>query len=182
MNNSSSCFKFMTPFCYVLPVLNIFAINRNKLVMNFSSGFSFHMKKSNYCTNFTFGGILNRHGHFKHILQAQRCRVCGRWTQPCYTVLISHGTLPFLKKKNPLHFYWTCIFSFCISLIFLQRKTEMSFKSDLSWDSCMLFICDITELISIRFSLSLLLTVPLLTFRTKKSHFIYKNNLLLCFR
>jgi hypothetical protein len=37
-----------------------------------------YAKKSNYCTNLTFGGILNRHGHFKHTLRAQRYRDCGR--------------------------------------------------------------------------------------------------------
>jgi hypothetical protein len=28
--------------------------------------------------NLTVGGILNRHGHFKYTLRAQRCRDCGR--------------------------------------------------------------------------------------------------------
>jgi hypothetical protein len=63
------------------------------------------------------GGILNRHGHFKHTLRAQRCRDCGRWTLPCHTVPISHGSNAFSEKKNPLHFYWTCIFIFRTSLV-----------------------------------------------------------------
>jgi hypothetical protein len=58
------------------------------------------MRKSNYCTNLTFGGILNRHGHFKHTLRAQRCRAGDRWTQPCHTVPLSHrGTGISGKKK-----------------------------------------------------------------------------------
>jgi hypothetical protein len=104
--NITSCFKFMTPFCHVLPVHNIFAINRNKMMMNFSSGFSFRMKKSNYCTNLTFGRILNRHSHFKHTLRAQRYCDCGPWTQPCHTVPISHGSTAISEKENPLHFYF----------------------------------------------------------------------------
>jgi hypothetical protein len=74
-------------------------------VINFS--FSFRVKKSNYCTNLTIGGILNRHGHFKHTLRAQRCRDCGRWTLPCHTVPISHGSTAISgRKKCPLQFYW----------------------------------------------------------------------------
>jgi hypothetical protein len=57
--------------------------------------------------------------------------------------------------------------------IFLQHKTEMPVKSDLSSDSYMLFVCDVSELTNIIYSLSLLLTVPLLTFRTKNSHTFY---------
>jgi hypothetical protein len=76
------------------------------------------VKKSNYCTNLTFGGILNRHGHFKHTLLAQRCRDCGRWTPPCHTVPISYGNTAISEKKSPFHFYWACIFTFRISLVF----------------------------------------------------------------
>jgi hypothetical protein len=60
--------------------------------MNFRSGFSLRVKKSNYWRNLKFGGILNLHDHVQHTLQAQRCRDCGRWTQPCHTVPISHGS------------------------------------------------------------------------------------------
>jgi hypothetical protein len=99
MNITSSCFKFTTPFCHVLPVPNIFALNRNKLAMNFSSSFSFRVNKSNYCTNLTFGGILNRHGHIKHTEGAQRCRDCGRCTLPCHAVPISQGSTAISEKK-----------------------------------------------------------------------------------
>jgi hypothetical protein len=80
-----------------LPVHNIY---KNKLAMNFSSSFSFRVKKSNYCTNFTFGGILNRRGHFNHTLRAQICRDCGRWTQPCHTVSISHSSTAISEKNS----------------------------------------------------------------------------------
>jgi hypothetical protein len=34
---------------------------------------------------------------------------------------LSHmAALPFLKKKIPLHFYWTCIFTFRLSLVHLN--------------------------------------------------------------
>jgi hypothetical protein len=62
------------------------------------------MKKSNYCMNLTFGGILNQHGHFKHTLRAQRCHDCGRWTLPCHTVPISHGSTAISEKKKSLAF------------------------------------------------------------------------------
>jgi hypothetical protein len=94
-----------------LPVHNIFAVNRNKLAMNFSSIFSFRLKKSNYCTNLTFGGISNRHGHFKHTLQAQRCRDCGRWTLPCHTVPFSHISTA-ISDKNSLAFLVDLYFYF----------------------------------------------------------------------
>jgi hypothetical protein len=57
------------------------------------------------------GGILNRHGHFKHTLRAQRCRECGRWTLPCHTVPISHGSTAISEKKNP------CMFTGLVSLL-----------------------------------------------------------------
>jgi hypothetical protein len=62
------------------------------------------VKKSNYCTNFPFGRILNWHGHFKHTLRAQRCRDCGRWTVPCHTVPISHGSTAISGEKKSLAF------------------------------------------------------------------------------
>jgi hypothetical protein len=98
MSITSSHFKFTTPFCQVLPVHNILTVNRNKLVVNFSSSFSLCMKKPNYCTNLTFGGILNQHGQFKHTLRAQRCRDCGRWTLPCHTVTIAHSSTAISEK------------------------------------------------------------------------------------
>jgi hypothetical protein len=58
------------------------------------------MKKSNYCTNLIFGGILNRYGHFKNTLQAQRCRNCGRWTVSVIRFLSHTAAMPFLKKKS----------------------------------------------------------------------------------
>jgi hypothetical protein len=61
------------------------------------------VKKSNYCKNLTFDGILNQHGHFKHTLPAQRCRDCGRWPPPCHTVPISHGSTA-ISINNSLAF------------------------------------------------------------------------------
>jgi hypothetical protein len=69
------------------------------------------VKKSNYCTNVTFGGILNRHGHFRHTLRGQRCRDYGRWTLPCHTVPISHGSTAISEKK-----YVPFIFTLLVSL------------------------------------------------------------------
>jgi hypothetical protein len=111
----SSRFKFTTQVCHVLSIHNI-AVNKNKLAMNFSSSFCFHVKKSNFCSNLAFGGILNRHGHFKHTVRAQGCSACGRWTLPCHTAPISHGSTA-ISEKNPLHFCRTCIFTFRISLV-----------------------------------------------------------------
>jgi hypothetical protein len=91
------------------------------------------MKKSNYCTNLTFGRILNRHLHFKHTLQAQRCRDCGWWTLPCHMVSISHGSTAISEeKKISLNFYWTCIFTFRISLVVLSTfLTRANFKHNI---------------------------------------------------
>jgi hypothetical protein len=50
------------------------------------------------------GGILNRHGHFKHTLRAQRCRDCGRWTLSCHTVPISHSSTAISGKIISLPF------------------------------------------------------------------------------
>jgi hypothetical protein len=99
-NTTSSRFKFTPPFCHVLPLHNIFAVNRNKMAMNFSRSFSCRVKKSNYCTNLSCGGILYRHGHFKHILWTERCRDCGRWTLPWPTVPISHGSTAISEKLS----------------------------------------------------------------------------------
>jgi hypothetical protein len=118
MNITSSCFKFTTPFCHVLPVHNIFAVNRNKLAINFSSSFSFRVKKSNYCTNLTFGEILNRHNHFKQTCEYNVAVTVAGELCPVIRFLSHMAALQSLKKNiYPLQVYWTCIFTFRISLV-----------------------------------------------------------------
>jgi hypothetical protein len=84
---------------------NIFAVNRNKLAMNFSSSFSFRVKTLNYCTNLTFGGILNI--HCEHNVAVT---VAGELCPVIW--FVSHtAALPFLKKKSP------CTFTVLVSLL-----------------------------------------------------------------
>jgi hypothetical protein len=62
--------------------------------------------------------------HFKHTLRAQRCRDCGRWTLPCHTVPISHGSTAFSEKKIP-----------CISLdLYLYFPNIPHVLTE--WDDC----------------------------------------------
>jgi hypothetical protein len=39
-----------------------------------------------------------------HTLRVQRCRDCGRWTLPCHTIPISHGSTAISEKKKSLAF------------------------------------------------------------------------------
>jgi hypothetical protein len=54
----------------------------------------------NYCMNLAFGGIWNRHGHFKHILRAQRCCHCGQLSLPCHTDTICHDRVANCEKYS----------------------------------------------------------------------------------
>jgi hypothetical protein len=113
MNITSFRFKFTT-FCNILPVHNIFVVNRNKLAINFSSSFSFRLKKSNYCarTSHLEGfwidtAILNTHceHNVAMTVAGELCPVIR---------FLSHTAVVLFLKKNPLQFYWTCIFTFRI--------------------------------------------------------------------
>jgi hypothetical protein len=57
------------------------------------------MKKSNYSTNLTFGGILNRYGHFKHTASTTLPWLAGE-VSPVIRFLSHTAALPFLKKKS----------------------------------------------------------------------------------
>lgn len=48
MDITSSWFKFIPSICHVFHVHNIFARNRNKVAMNFSSSFAFYTKESDH--------------------------------------------------------------------------------------------------------------------------------------
>jgi hypothetical protein len=67
---------------------------------------------------------LNGHGHFKNKLRAQRCRDCGRWTQPCHTVPISQGSTAFSEEKF-LAFLLDLYLYFQISLFIRHHNMKM---------------------------------------------------------
>jgi hypothetical protein len=70
-----------------------------RCVMRYSSFISRHN------TVQKVGGVFNRHGHFKHTLQAQRCHDCGRWNSALsYGSYLTRQHCHFWKKKVPLIF------------------------------------------------------------------------------
>jgi len=85
MNVRSSCIKFMTPFCHILPV-HIITTNTNNFTMKFSWSFSFLVEKSNNtmlfnistnnCTyNFTQHDMLPQHVVCKYELNCEYCNI-----------------------------------------------------------------------------------------------------------
>jgi hypothetical protein len=69
------------------------------------------------------GGILIRHGHFKHTASTTLPWMWQVNSALSYGSYITWQHCHFWKKKNPLHFYWSCMFTFRISLIYMRRSS-----------------------------------------------------------
>jgi hypothetical protein len=117
MNITSFHFKFTTPFCHVLPVHNMFTVNRNKLVMTFCSSFSFRVKHNVAVT-----------------VASELC--------PVIRFLSHTAALPFLEKKFPCIFtelvslLSECLSYLCSSYCEMFRPFFLGYPQQYTMEPC----------------------------------------------